>query len=267
MNFIESVQKMKVEDNSVAISWIGQAGFILKTSQGKLIAIDPYLSDCVYRLLKDIHGLGFKRLMPALFNPEEIAFDYIFCSHEHPDHLDIDSVNAFLSNGKTKLLGNEASIEMVKKINSSGNQLLTLKRGDVMQCEEFKLYVTDADHGEEAKEALGFVFDLGFVKVYFSGDTCYNKNALKKVIDLKPEVALLPINGAFGNLDARAASHLAADLGSRLCIPCHFWTFPMHLGNPQEAIGQFEKNAPGCELLLMYQGETFIYQAGNTEVR
>ena len=39
--------------------------------------------------------------------------------------------------------------------------------------------VTAADHGEFCNDAMGFIFDFGFAKVYYSGDTCYNLKVLK----------------------------------------------------------------------------------------
>ena len=41
------------------IQWLGQAGFLILTSNGKKIAIDPYLSDSCNALV------GFKRMVPA----------------------------------------------------------------------------------------------------------------------------------------------------------------------------------------------------------
>ena len=54
---------LSAEAGRTHIFAVGQAGYIIKTSEGKLIAIDLYLSDCVERL--EGH-MGYKRLVPKV---------------------------------------------------------------------------------------------------------------------------------------------------------------------------------------------------------
>ena len=48
---------------------VGQAGFIIKSKSGQLLAIDLYLSDCVERVEGNV---GFKRLLPKILNPDDL---------------------------------------------------------------------------------------------------------------------------------------------------------------------------------------------------
>ena len=41
------ISKTSVEPNSLAIFWIGQAGFVYKTPGGTVVYVDPYLTDYV----------------------------------------------------------------------------------------------------------------------------------------------------------------------------------------------------------------------------
>ena len=72
------------------------------------------------------------------------------------------------------------------------------------------------------------------------------------------EAAILPINGAFGNLNGKEAAEYAGLLKCKICIPCHFWTFPLHHGDPQEIIEHMGESAPDCRLMLLCQGESFL---------
>ena len=63
--------------NSIKIIWIGQGGFIFRTSNGKTILVDPYLPDGV----KTKEGL--KRLQKIFIKPEDIAADLVLCTHDH----------------------------------------------------------------------------------------------------------------------------------------------------------------------------------------
>src|SRR5689334_11340490 len=66
--------------NSVAFWWLGQSGFAVRSAD-TLFYIDLFLSD---------HA---GRLVPAPFNPASApAADFIFCTHEHLDHLDPSSL-------------------------------------------------------------------------------------------------------------------------------------------------------------------------------
>lgn len=251
-----------MDKNSICIIWIGQAGFLLKTSGGRIIAIDPYLTDYVYRLLNKEYGYGFKRMTPSVFKAGEIEIDYLFSSHEHGDHLDADAVFELLNNNRTSLYANDESKKVAVEAGIAEKKITLIKKDMTISFDEFKLLVTAADHGEFCDDALGFIFDFGFLKVYYSGDTCFNSEVLKKAIELKPEVALLPINGAFGNLNAEDAAKLAYEMQSKVCIPHHFWTFPLHKGekgDPTDAIEAFPKYAPDCRLVMLSPGEAFIY--------
>lgn len=259
MDFFSRVNQLKVDKNSVAIIWIGQAGFIIKTHGGKLIVIDPYLSDLAHRNLKSEYGDSFKRLVPALFDAKEISFDTILISHEHPDHLDLDSLPALLNNKKTLAYMNKQSMQIARNV-VSDNRLRLLERTEQYEFSEFTLTCMIADHGEDTPNALGFLLDFGFVKIYYAGDTCYNQKAFEAVCAQQPEICILPINGAFGNLDAKQAFSLASDLKSRICIPSHYWMLSMHNGNPQDFLNCFDKTDK-CKAVLLCQGETFAYES------
>jgi L-ascorbate 6-phosphate lactonase len=252
-----------VDQKSICIIWIGQAGFLLKTPGSKIIAIDPYLTDYVYKLLNKDYGYGFKRMTASVFKPGEIVIDYLFSSHEHGDHLDVDAIFELLNNNRTTLYANAESKKIAVDAKVPEEKITLIKKDMALSFDEFELIVTEADHGEFCKEAFGFIFDFGFTKVYYSGDTCYNSKVLKKAIDLKPQVALLPINGAFGNLNAEDAARLANRMQSKVCIPHHFWTFPLHKGekgDPIDALKAFPEYAPGCRLVMLSPGEAFMFK-------
>ena len=79
---------------------VGQAGFIIKSCGGQLLAIDLYLSNSTERLEGN---KGFKRLLPQILDPSELIFDGIICTHPHSDHFDIDAVPEMVSKGSRLL--------------------------------------------------------------------------------------------------------------------------------------------------------------------
>ena len=78
--------------NQVLVYWLGGAGIVFKFDDGYTICIDPYLSNAVERLY------GFKRLHPAPISADKLNFDALLITHEHEDHLDIDSFEELMKN-------------------------------------------------------------------------------------------------------------------------------------------------------------------------
>ena len=81
-NFALKVAAHTVQKGEVTVFSMGQAGYLIKTASGKLIGLDMYLTDCVERLC------NFRRISAKMLAPDELHFDYLLVSHEHPDHFD-----------------------------------------------------------------------------------------------------------------------------------------------------------------------------------
>ena len=105
---------------------------------------------------------------------------------------------------------------------------------------------------------MGFLFDFGTVRIYYSGDTCFDEELAKEVSIYEPDICLLPINGAFGNLNHKEAVEYAKIIKGKVLIPYHYWTFPLHLGEPLELIHMFEKEEQGIQLQLLMPGEPYL---------
>ena len=67
----------------------------------------------------------------------------------------------------------------------------------------------------------------------------------------EPEVAVLPIGDHYtmGPKEAAVALEL---LGVKRCVPCHFGTFPILRGTPQE----LQELAPNVEVHMIEPGDT-----------
>ena len=60
----------------------------------------------------------------------------------------------------------------------------------------------------------------------------------------QPDVAVLPIGGHY-TMDPREAAVALELLGVKRCVPCHYGTFPILAGTPE----QLRELAPGVEIL------------------
>ena len=65
---MEQLRAFEVPQGSLTVWWIGQAGFFLKTPQGVLVVMDPYLSNCCEKEGESL-GLDARRQVPAPLTP------------------------------------------------------------------------------------------------------------------------------------------------------------------------------------------------------
>ena len=54
MDFVRSFQQAAPRKDELALFWLGQAGFLIKTPAGRAIAIDPYFSDYVMHSIPEM---------------------------------------------------------------------------------------------------------------------------------------------------------------------------------------------------------------------
>ena len=83
-------------------------------------------------------------------------------------------------------------------------------------------------------EPVGLVFEVeNGTKLYFAGDTNVfgDMQLIKRLY--APDVAILPIGGHF-TMDPREAAVALEFLGAKQCVPCHYGTFPILAGTPDE---------------------------------
>lgn len=255
------IRETRVESGSLAIFWIAQAGFVYKTPSERVIYVDPYLSNCVNRMLGHLF-YGFKRIMLTPIEPEEVEADFVICTHSHPDHFDYDAIPILARNPRIRFIGAPDCRAEFQKLGIAATRYTILERGQTLDCGDFSVTGVYADHGELAPEALGIVLTVGDIRVWHVGDSAYRPERWGDVFALGIDVIIPPINGAFGNLDGVAAARLAHDAGAKVAIPCHFWMFAEHGGDPAQFLEACKQYAPEVRPLLLSQGELFVYRKG-----
>lgn len=237
-----------------AIFSTGQAGYIIKSSDGQLLAIDLYLSNCVERVEGN---KGYKRLLPQILSPGDLDFDVVICTHPHLDHFDIDTVPELMSSGKTKLF---CSVDCERLVHQTqmkyySESITYVKPRDHCTAENFDITFVNCDHGTRAPDAVGVIVKVDKKIIYEAGDTCLQLDRLDEIP--RPDVLIAPINGMYGNLSEEDCAELAAELKPGITIPCHYGMFASHHGD----VGKFydimtEKKLP---FLLMRQGEQYTF--------
>jgi len=247
---MRAIDAAEVPPGSFAFWWLGQAGFAFKSDRGVRIFVDPYLSDGVER------AFGFKRLSLAPIEAEEVRAEWIVNSHEHLDHLDLDALPAIAANNPGCRFAGPRSCEPgYEACGIPHSKRVTLVAGKSFSLDGVVLRAVEADHGTLSADALSLFIDFGRTSVFFSGDTALRLDRVNAFADRRPDVVLPCINGAFGNMDARDAARLVGALSPRLAVPCHFWMFKEHGGDPEAFVRACAEISAGVRVRLVTPGE------------
>ena len=237
----------------MTIQSTGQAGYIIQSSAGMRLGIDLYLSDCVEPLEGHV---GFKRLLPRLFDPKKVDLDVIVATHEHYDHFDVDAMADMMVNEKTRLFCSVDCAPLVKKCGIDETRVSYVRPGEIADVGDFELRFTTCDHGKGAPDAVGVIVFVDGKRIFETGDTCLHLEREKEYLaDGFLDVLIAPINGAYGNLNELECAQLAAALRPGVTIPCHYGMFASHGGNPGLFHDIMSTQYLELKYLLMRQGE------------
>jgi len=218
MRLAEAIRTDRVSPGQVSIWWLGQAGFAFKTADA-LVLIDPYLSDYCRA------EWGAVRKLHAPIEPAELQPDVVLASHWHPDHLDPPTFRAFAANGHTRVGGPPSCVMRLRVWGVPQAQLAPVTLGGPRYVlGEISATAAPARHdvpGLLTEDAVGYLLDLGGVRLYHSGDTEYD-HSMRALASANVDVMLVCVNGTAGNMNAHEAALLAWQVRPRVVVPMHF---------------------------------------------
>jgi len=227
------------------LTWLGHSTFRLDSPSGKRIYVDPFLN-------------GNPRCPESELEPERC--DLIVLTHGHDDHL-----------GDTVAIAQKFDCPVIAQVELRGWLSLNglsmdpsqaINKGGAIEVAGVRLTLTHANHSSSVfadgqfqytGESCGYVIELedGF-KIYFSGDTnVFGDMSLIGRI-YAPDIAVIPIGDHY-TMGPREAAVAIELLGVVRCVPCHYGTFPLLTGTPDELRKLVSQ---GIEILSPEPGET-----------
>lgn len=204
---------MKVRPGTVACAWLGQAGYLMKTTDGVTVMIDPYFSDEVEK------QEGLKRLFPPPITAAELQPDVLLVSHGHLDHFDEPVIRAFASGTRTMLIAPPSCTGRAAKLGWPASRMRSLQPGQSATKRGVKVSAILARH--TWPDAIGFLIDVEGLRLWHSGDTEYDQH-LRALAGAELDAAFICINGGGGNMNAHEAALLAWELKPRTVVPMHY---------------------------------------------
>src|SRR5262245_36169627 len=100
---LEEIAATRPEPGSVAVWWLGQSGYVIKSWSGTLV-IDPYLSEHLTTKYEGTSKPHVRMTRAPFRGGDLLGVDLVLSSHKHSDHLDPGTMpDLFAASPKARL--------------------------------------------------------------------------------------------------------------------------------------------------------------------
>ena len=246
---IQDIEAHRASSGAFAFWWLGQAGVVLSIG-GKVIAIDPYLSP------------DARRLSPPPLSPDQLTnVDAVLCTHDHADHIDPGALPGIAeASPSAALVVPRTAIPRVCGLGIPEERVMGINANEELRFGDVRVTAIAAQHEffDRTPEGdfpyLGYVVSSGAHTVYHAGDTLCYDGLLRRLRELAPTVAFLPINGrdaaryaggCIGNMTYQEAVDLAGLLDVDLAVPIHHGMFEGNTKDPALFAAYLKAKFPG----------------------
>lgn len=198
------------------ITWLGQAGLMFEVD-GKIILIDPYLSDSVEKI--EPHN---KRRVSVDKQFLRIKPNIIILTHNHLEHTDPETLKHYLDeNSNVCVLASYNAWQNVRKFGGlKNNYVMFNQKTKWTEC-GIAFEGVYAEHSDNY--AIGVIIRAEGKAYYVTGDTLYNETIFE---DLPQDIdyVFLPVNGKGNNMNMTEAKDFCERIGVT-AIPMHCGLF------------------------------------------
>jgi L-ascorbate metabolism protein UlaG (beta-lactamase superfamily) len=224
-----------VEPNSVAITFINQASFLIRLP-GALVLTDPIFSE----RCSPVSWAGPKRVRPPGIALADLPRpDVVLLSHNHYDHMDLATLRVLQSRHKPRFVTMLGNARILARL---GIVATELDWWQDVTVGALRITATPARHFSartpfDRNRSLwgGFTVSVGAGMVLFAGDSGAGPHWSEIRTRLgEPDVALLPIGAyeprwfmAAVHMDPAEAVEAHLALGARRSVGMHFGTFQL----------------------------------------
>lgn len=246
------------------MTWIGHSSILLQVG-GQNLLIDPVFADRI--------AWFFPRYVAPGLKPAELPpIDAVLVSHNHPDHLDLPSIEA-IHRDATAIVPVGLGRVFTQRLFS---RVVELSWWEATEVGDVRIAFVPSRHWSrrtpwDFNRSLwgGFVIESPETRVYFAGDSAWC-DIFREIGRRHPQLdaALLPIGSyepqwfmSHNHINPEEAGQAFLDCGARVLIPMHWGTFQIAdepLCEPIERLEAWwqEHQPPDRTLARLAVGET-----------
>lgn len=252
---MKTILNTSLASNQAALWFLGQSGFIIK-SCNRTVVIDPYLSNSVAEVSPRL-----TRLYPPPLLPSELKADVYIVTHDHLDHLDPKTLAGYQYRDTTTFVAPRLASEKLRSLGIPSARIVTIDSGQtrtVLDIAISGIYAIGNDPASIDTAGYHLMFANGR-SVYHSADTDFSDLLLRCV---KPaEMAMVCINGQWGNLNIEQAAELVNRINPRYAVPHHYDLMALNAKDP--AIFEYQMNYvnPTVQVKILKVMNPFIWSS------
>jgi L-ascorbate 6-phosphate lactonase len=245
---MDEVRSTTVASGQVAIWWIGQAGYIIKTAKGRVLIIDAYLSG------------GSNRMIPPPIEPKEIKCDLYISTHNHIDHADLKSIEKIPNDNVKTFVGPRNVIASLEKLGVKKVSVRKVDVGDYVDLDGIHLRGTFCIPTDDTVlDSEGFIITTeDEINIYHSGDTGFH-DFLFYLSKYNIDIMFVCINGGMGNMGIDEAIKLTRLMRPKVVVPNHYGMFETNTADP--VLFRIRLMATGAEPIcqILNVGEKYLF--------
>lgn len=266
---LQAIRAHSTPANHLTLWWLGQAGFIIKSPRGTVLALDPYLSNSCKAVGAE-GGFDMDRRFPPPMAAQELAgVDVYVMTHSHQDHCDSETLAASrAAGGHGPYVAPAETIEKLRGLGVPDGELhmvwpnRVLEFGDVTLRTAFAIPFA----GDDLTHVGYLVTIRDGPKIYFTGDTGWHEVLADAMTVHQPDGLVCVINPAFRNLSPAEAALLAKRLNVKAVIPCHYDLFADNCQPPQMLHTNLKLQGIGERYRLLQHGAAFDFSVTSAAV-
>jgi len=243
----------EIPKDKAALWFLGQAGYYLKSGDCTVM-IDAYLTDSCGR-----NSPLFSRIIPTPVEPGEVKTDIFITTHDHTDHLDPETIEAYAFKDTTIFVSPRHAAKHLRKLNIPEKNIKVIDHGDTMQLPGVKIegvFALATDAGSIDTCGYKLTFDNG-KSVYHTADTAFCNLLLKAAPNA--DVLLTCINGKFGNLNIAEAIELTQAVNPKYVIPNHYDIMALNSENPESFRYFYKSTKSNAQCVILEIMEQFVW--------
>jgi N-acyl-phosphatidylethanolamine-hydrolysing phospholipase D len=267
--FTNDGAELRANGHEPTVTWVGHSTFLIQID-GVNILTDPHWG----QRTSPFSFAGPRRLVPPGVAFEDLPpIDLVVISHDHYDHLDLDTVRRLAREHRPTFI---VPLGLRAWLADNGvNESVELDwwqwrrfRGLTITCTPAQHSSGRGLHDQNLRLWASWTIAGTSRSVFFAGDTGYTPTLREIAHRLGPlDLALLPIGG-YSDYRARHPNHLNPeeavqlfqDLGAQLLVPMHWGTFTLNREPfrepPDRLLAEARRRGLDKQIAILSPGQT-----------